>query len=90
MAKGFHQVEGIDYTDSFSSMAKLVIVHVLFVEATANQWPIHQVDINNAFLHGLLDEEVYMLPPQGSAKAKLGQVCRLLRSLYRLKQAGRQ
>lgn len=71
-------------------MAKLVTVHVLLAVATSRQWPIHKININNAFLHGFLEEEVYMTPPQGYTKAKLGQVCRLLRSLYGLKQAGRQ
>lgn len=90
MAKGFHQIEGIDYTYSFSPVAKMVTVRVLIIVTTTNQWPIYQVNINNAFLHGLLDEEVYMFPTQGYLKSKSGQVCWLKRSLYGLKQAGRQ
>lgn len=82
VAKGFHQIEGIDYTESFSPVAKLVIVRVLLAVATARGWPIHQIDINNAFLHGFLEEEVYMDPTQGYAKAKIGQVFKLSRSLY--------
>lgn len=90
VAKGFHQIEGIDCTESFSPVAKLVTVRVLLTVATARKWSTHQIDINNAFLHGFLDEEVYMLPPQGYTGARPGQVCRLYRSLYGLKQAGRQ
>lgn len=71
MAKGYHQIKGIDYTVSFSPVAKMVIVRVLLVIATAKNWPIHQVDTNNAFLHGLL-EEVYILPQQGYTKTKPG------------------
>ena len=71
-------------------MAKLVTVRLFFTIATTKACPIHQLDINNAFLHGHLPEEVYMLPPDGYTKAAPGQVCRLRLSLYGLKQASRQ
>jgi len=61
-------------------------VRIFVALATAKDWPLHQLDINNAFLHGFLDEEVYMYPLD---KAALGQVCKLERSLYGLKQASR-
>lgn len=91
VAKSFHQIEGIDYTESFSPVAKSVTVRVFFAVATTNSWPIEQININNAFLHGFLEEEeVYMTPPQGYTEAKPRQVCKLHKSIYGLKQAGRQ
>ncbi|KAL0386347.1 UNVERIFIED_CONTAM: Retrovirus-related Pol polyprotein from transposon RE1 [Sesamum latifolium] len=53
------------------------------------RWPVHQVDINNAFLHGFLDEDIYMQAPAGYVVPK-GKVCKLKRSLYGLKQASRE
>ena len=90
LAKGYNQIAGIDYVDSFSPVAKLVTVRMFIAIATTNSWPLHQLDINNAFLHAFITEELYMQPPEGYDKAKLGKVCKLLRSLYGLKQASRQ
>ncbi|GKB02325.1 putative RNA-directed DNA polymerase, partial [Tanacetum coccineum] len=64
--------------------------NVLITLAIAKQFPLHQLDINNAFLHGYIDEEIYMVPPEGYTKALKGQVCKLNKSLYGLKQASRQ
>jgi len=88
--RGFEQVKDKDYKHTFSPVAKLTTVRLFIAIATAFQWPLHQLDINNAFLHGFIDEEVYMLPPQGYFKAQPGQVCKLQKSLYGLKQASRQ
>ncbi|KAL2228859.1 UNVERIFIED_CONTAM: Retrovirus-related Pol polyprotein from transposon RE1 [Sesamum indicum] len=86
VAKGFNQVEGIDYTESFSPVAKAVTVRLMLTLAAANNWTLHQLDVNNAFLHGFIDEDIYMSPPAGY-KVGPGLVCKLERSLYGLKQA---
>ena len=80
--KGFEQVKEKDYMRTFSPVAKLTTVRVFIAMATAKDWPVHQLDINNAFLHGNLNEEVYMLPPEGYTKAKPSQVSKLQRSFY--------
>ena len=90
MARGDKQIKGKDFKHTFSPVARFTTIRVIITLAAAKQWHLHQLDINDAFLHGYINEEIYMSPTPGYTKALPGQVCRLKRSLYGLKQAARQ
>ncbi|PKI36660.1 hypothetical protein CRG98_042949 [Punica granatum] len=62
VAKGFTQVESVDFHETFAPVGKLVTVRCLLTVVVAKQWEMHQFDVNNSFLHGDLDEEVYIVP----------------------------
>ena len=90
VAKGYTQTYGIDYQETFSPVAKLNTVRVLLSLAANLDWRLHQFDVKNAFLHGDLEEEVYMDIPSGyTTSSSTGVVCKLQRALYGLKQSPR-
>ncbi|MFN9111482.1 MAG: reverse transcriptase domain-containing protein, partial [Bacteroidota bacterium] len=86
VAKGFRQIYGRDFTDTYAPVARASSVKLLFALAAAFGLTLSQYDVKTAYLYADLKEEIYMAPPPGLPNAA-GKVCKLLRSLYGLKQA---
>nr|GEV44423.1 ribonuclease H-like domain-containing protein [Tanacetum cinerariifolium] len=90
VANGRSQQQGIDYDETFSPVVKPATISTILSLVVSRDWPIHQLDVKNAFLHGHLFETVYMHQPPGFVDPnKPGYVCHLQRSFYGLKQASR-
>jgi len=90
VTKGYTQIEGISYLETFSLVAKMTTIKLFLSLASIYNWKLKQLDINNVFLHGELKEDVYMVAPPSLTSIQPGQVCKLKKALYGLKQASRE
>ncbi|RVW61459.1 Retrovirus-related Pol polyprotein from transposon TNT 1-94 [Vitis vinifera] len=91
VVKGFQQKEGIDYTEIFSPVVKMSTIRLVLGMVAAENLHLEQLDVKTAFLHGDLEEDLYMIQPEGFiVQGQENLVCKLRKSLYGLKQAPRQ
>ena len=91
VVKGFQQKKGVDFDEIFAPVVKMTSIRMVLSIAASMNLEVEQLDVKTAFLHGDLEEEIYMQQPRGFEKrGKEHLVCRLKKSLYGLKQAPRQ
>ena len=89
VAKGYTQVQGINYEETFSPVARYESIRYPLAHATLQDWEIEAMDVKLVYLHGVLEEEIYMEQLEGFiAQGEQDKVFRLVHLLYRLKQAG--
>jgi len=88
VARGFAQIEGVDYSETYAPTTRYDTIRVLLSLSVSRGLKISQFDVKTAFLHGELEEEVYMDLPDG-VKESTNRVCKLKKALYGLKQAPR-
>jgi hypothetical protein len=86
VARGFSQVEGIDYNETFSPIAKMNSICLVPALAASHKWEVHQMDVKSTFLHGGLKEEIYTEQPLSYVQNDSSLVCRLKKSLYVINQ----
>ncbi|XP_071695739.1 uncharacterized protein [Rutidosis leptorrhynchoides] len=84
VAKGYNQRECIDFDETFSPVVKMTTVRCVISLAVTNGWDLYHLDVNNAFLYGDLDEDVYMSLPLGYFSESEKRVCKLKKSLYEI------
>lgn len=88
VAKGFHQTYGVDFFKTFSPVVKPCTIRIVLSLVVMHHWLIRQLDVNNAFLNGLLTEDVFMHQPKSFINPQFPtHVCKLNKALYGLKQA---
>lgn len=94
VARGFTQVYGIDYAETYAPVARYSSIRLIIALAAHYNWELHQMDVKTAYLNGELDVPIYMQAPEGleliNQACPAGNVCLLIKSLYGLKQSGRR
>lgn len=88
VAKGYSQIPGLDYNETFAPVVKSTSVRILLAIAAHHNLLVHQLDVKTTFLNGLLEEDIYISQPKGFMVDQ-DKVCKLLKTLYGLKQASR-
>ena len=90
VVKGYAQIYGVDYSDTFAPVARMDTIRFLFAVAAHRNWKVFQLDVKSAFLNGILQEEIYVEQPAGFVtQGKEDKVYLLKKALYGLKQAPR-
>jgi hypothetical protein len=90
-AKGFTQVEGVEFTETFAPVAKMISIRVLLSLATTYDLELQQADVDTTFLYGDMETELYMKQPTVFIEPRKEHlVCKLKKCLYGTKQAARQ
>jgi hypothetical protein len=90
VARGFLQKKGVDYNETYAPVVHMTSMRAIFAIAAHEGLQVDQLDVETAYLNGLMDTEVYMTQPPGFANAdNISAVCRLFRTIYGLKQSGR-
>jgi hypothetical protein len=90
VVRGFSWKEGVDYDKTFSPVVSYTSIRIVMSLVSLMGWKIHQMDVKTTFLHGIIEEDVYIEQPQGfEVNGKETHVCRIKRALYGLKQAPR-
>ena len=91
VAKRYSQREGVDYNKIFSPVVKHTLIHIILAMVARYNLELEQLDVKTTFLHGDLEEDIYMAQPEGFKEAgKEDCICKLKKSLYDLKQSPRQ
>ncbi len=89
VAKGYEQEAGVDYNEVYAPVSKHATMRSVLSLVAAKDWELHQLDIKTAFLHGELEEDIYIQQPPGYEEGGPAVVCKLKKALYGLRQAPR-